>query len=166
MFVDACAIVSLIAGEPTAADYAAALQQSKSSWTSALAAWEAIIVLARPGQLNCSFRDAEDFVVEWLEARDIALREPPSPREVLAHAVAAAQKHGVGKRALSNLDCFCYAYAKATNEPLLMLDARLRATDVATSPVSLGDGPRPARSAPPHGTSLTAPRAALVVKVA
>ena len=46
MFVDACAIVSMIAGEPTAADYAAALDQSKSSWTSVLAAWEAIIVLA------------------------------------------------------------------------------------------------------------------------
>ena len=91
MFVDACAIVSLVAGEPTAADYAAALQQSKPSWTSALAAWEAIIVLARPDQLNCSFRDAEGFVVEWLEARDIALREPPSPREVLAHAVAVAE---------------------------------------------------------------------------
>jgi ribonuclease VapC len=134
MFVDACAIVSLIAGEPTAADYATALQQSKSSWTSALAAWEAIIVLARPDQLNCSFRDAEDFVVEWLEARDIALREPPSPREVLAHAVAVAEKHGVGRRALSNFDCFHYAYAKTTNEPLLTLDERLRATDVATRP--------------------------------
>ena len=134
MFVDACAIVSLVAGEPTAADYAAALQQSKSPWTSALAAWEAIIVLARPDQLNCSFRDAEDFVVEWLEARDIALREPPAPREVLAHAVAVAEKHGVGKRALSNLDCFHYAYAKATNEPLLTLDAHLRATDVVARP--------------------------------
>lgn len=134
MFVDAGAIVSLVAGEPTAADYAVALERSKSSWTSALAAWEAIAVLARPDQLNCGFRDAEDFVVEWLEARDIALREPRSPREVLAHAVAVAEKHGVGKRALSNLDCFHYAYAKTTNEPLLTLDARLRATDVATRP--------------------------------
>jgi ribonuclease VapC len=134
VFIDACAIVSLIAGEPTAAGYAAALAQSKSPWTSALAAWEAIIVLARPDQLDCAFRDAEDFVVEWLEARDIALREPPSPREVLAHAVAVAEKHGVGKRALSNFDCFHYAYAKAANEPLLTLDARLRATDVATRP--------------------------------
>jgi ribonuclease VapC len=69
-----------------------------------------------------------------LEERGIQLRYPPSPREVLAHAVAVAEKHGVGKRALSNLDCFHYAYAKTTNEPLLTLDARLRATDVATRP--------------------------------
>jgi ribonuclease VapC len=45
-----------------------------------------------------------------------------------------AEKRGVGKRALSNFDCFHYAYARATNEPLLTLDARLRATDVATRP--------------------------------
>jgi ribonuclease VapC len=134
MFVDACAIVSLIAGEPTAASYAAALEQSKSPWTSTLAAWEAIIVLARPGQLSCGFRAAEDFVVEWLEERGIQLRESPSARQVLAHAVAVAEKHGVGKRALSNFDCFHYAYAKTAGEPLLTLDARLRATDVATLP--------------------------------
>ena len=41
-------------------------------------------------------------MVEWLEARDIALRDPPSPRETLAYAVAVAEKHGLGKRALSN----------------------------------------------------------------
>ena len=45
-----------------------------------------------------------------------------------------AEKHGVGKRALSNFDCFHYAYAKTTNEPLLTLDERLRATDVVTRP--------------------------------
>jgi ribonuclease VapC len=134
MFVDACAIVSIMTGERTAAAYAAALHASDAAWTSPLAAWEAIIVLSRPDQLNCRYSRAESVVLEWLEARGIALREPPSPREVLAHAVAVAEKHGVGKRALSNLDCFHYAYAKATNEPLLTLDARLRATDVATRP--------------------------------
>jgi ribonuclease VapC len=134
MFVDACAIVALIAGEPAATDYAAALEQTKSPWTSALAAWEAILVLARPGQLNCRFGEAEAFVVEWLEARDIELREPPAPREVLTHAVAVAEKHGVGKRALSSLDCFHYAYAKTAGATLLTLDERLRATDVATRP--------------------------------
>jgi ribonuclease VapC len=134
MFVDACAIVSIMTRERTAAAYEAALDASRAAWTSPLAAWEAIIVLSRPDQFDCRFSTAEKVVLEWLEARDIALREPPSPREVLAHAVAVAEKHGVGKRALSNLDCFHYAYAKATNEPLLTLDARLRATDVATRP--------------------------------
>ncbi|HKN30119.1 MAG TPA: PIN domain-containing protein [Roseiarcus sp.] len=94
----------------------------------------AIIVLSRPDQLNCRFPEAEGAVVEWLEARDIALREPPSPRGILAHAIVVADEHGVGKRALSNFDCFHYAYAKAAGEPLLTLDRRLRATDVETRP--------------------------------
>lgn len=106
MFVDACAIVSIMAGEDSAAAYEEALSRATAAWTSALAAWEAIIVLSRPDQLDCRFTEAEGAVVEWLEARDIALRDPPSPRETLAHAVLVAEKHGIGKRALSNFDCF------------------------------------------------------------
>ncbi len=134
MFVDACAIVSIMAGEDSAPDYETALAEAADAWTSPLAAWEAIIVLSRPDQLACRFTEAEGAVVEWLEARDIALREPPSPRKILTHAVAVAERHGVGKRALSNFDCFDYACAKAAGEPLLTLDSRLRATDVETRP--------------------------------
>src|SRR5580704_19172729 len=130
MFVDACAIVSIMAGEDSATAYEDALSGASAAWTSALAAWEAVIVLSRADQLNCRFVEAEGAVIEWLEARGIAMRDPPSPRETLAHAVAVAEKHGVGKRALSNFDCFHYAYAKASKEPLLTLDRRLRATDV------------------------------------
>ena len=58
-----------------------------------------------------------------------------SPRVLAyAYAVAVAEAHGVGKRELSNFDCFHYAYAKAAGEPLLTLDRRLRATDVETRP--------------------------------
>ncbi len=93
-----------------------------------------LIVLSRPDQLACRFTEAENAVVEWLEARDIALREPPSPRKILAHAVAVAERHGVGRRALSNFDCFHYACARAAGEPLLTLDRRLCGMDVETRP--------------------------------
>ena len=53
---------------------------------------------------------------------------------LLAHAVAVAERHGIGKRALSNFDCFHYAYAKAAGAPLLTLDKRLRQTDAPTEP--------------------------------
>ena len=69
-----------------------------------------------------------------LEPRDIALRDPPLPGRVLAHAVAVADRHGVGQRALSNFDCFHYAYAKTAGEPLLTLDRLLRSTDAETKP--------------------------------
>jgi len=134
MFVDACAIISMMAGEDMAGAHEAALLNSSSPCTSTLAAWEAIIVLSRPDQLNCRYGAAEAAVVEWLQARNIRLREPGSPRRVLSSAVAVAEKHGLGKRSLSNSDCFHYAYAKAMRTPLLTLDQLLRETDAETLP--------------------------------
>lgn len=135
MFVDACAIVSIFAGEDSARAYEDELDKARAAHTSALAAWEAIIVLSRPDQLACSYLDAHAVVTEWLDLRDIVLREADSPADVLLHAVAVAQAHGIGKRALSNLDCFHYAYAKTAGEPLLTLDSLLRETDLDTLPV-------------------------------
>ena len=134
MFVDACAIVSLIAGEDTANVYEEALDLAESAWTSTLAAWEAIVVLSRPNQLACRYSEAESVVTEWLQRRDIALREPGRPREVLALAVAVAEKYGLGKRALSNFDCFHYAYARTEAATILTLDRLLRETDADVQP--------------------------------
>jgi ribonuclease VapC len=134
MFLDACAIVSMITAEPTAPAYENALADVDEASTSILAAWEAIVILSRSDKLNVPFQEAEVVVLDWLDARAIPLREPASPRRVLALATEVAQKHGVGKRALSSLDCFHYAYAKALDQPLLTLDRRLRQTDVAALP--------------------------------
>ncbi|MDL2400786.1 type II toxin-antitoxin system VapC family toxin [Rhizobium mayense] len=134
MFVDACAIVSMMAGEDSAKAYEAALLDATSPSTSALAAWEAIIVLSRPDQLNCKYSEVEGAVLEWLDARNIRLQEPDSPRRVLSFAVAVAEKHGIGRRHLSNFDCFHYAYAKAMSTPLLTLDQLLRETDIDSVP--------------------------------
>jgi len=134
MFLDACAIVSMFAGEDTATAYEQALDTAPAPWTSPLAAWEAIIILSRPDQLNCRYSDSEAAVVEWLDARNIELRETTSARDVLTHAVAVAEKHGIGKRSLSNFDCFHYAYAKVADTPLLTFDRKLRETDIRSLP--------------------------------
>jgi ribonuclease VapC len=134
MFVDACAIVSIIAGENSAVAYENALATATDAFTSPMAAWEAIIVLSRPDQLNCLYHQAEQVVVEWLAARNISLRDPSTPARILTYAVAAAEQYGIGKRALSNFDCFHYAYAKAAGSPLLTLDQLLRNTDVDHAP--------------------------------
>lgn len=136
MFVDACAIVSIFAEEETAPAYEAALADAEAPFTSALAAWEAIIILSRPDQLGCSYRDAHGVVTEWLELRNIALRETALPTKVLSLAVEVAEDHGIGKRRLSNFDCFHYAYAKVAGQPLLTLDRLLRETDVETLPAN------------------------------
>jgi ribonuclease VapC len=134
MFVDACAIVSMIAGEESATAYESSLVNASEAFTSPMAAWEATIVLSRPDQLNCAFHQTERVVVEWLAERNIALRDASSPARILGYAVAAAERYGVGKRALSNFDCFHYAYAKATGCSLLTLDTLLRQTDVEHAP--------------------------------
>lgn len=134
MLVDACAIISMFAREESATAYEKALETASAPWTSALAAWEAIIILSRPDQLNCRYSQAEEAVLEWLDARNIELRESASARDALALAVAVAEKHGIGKRSLSNFDCFHYAYAKVSDSPLLTLDRKLRETDIKTLP--------------------------------
>jgi ribonuclease VapC len=134
MFVDACAIVSMMAGEDTASAYEAALAQADLAFTSPMAAWEAIIVLSRPDQLACRYSQAAGAVVEWLDARGVELREAGTPHEILKYAVEVAEAHGIGRRALSNFDCFHYAHAKAAGARLLTLDQLLRRTDVPTAP--------------------------------
>ncbi|TDK39450.1 PIN domain-containing protein [Rhizobium deserti] len=134
MFVDACAIISLMANEQTAESYEQALSIADTPFTSPLAAWEAIIVLSRPDQLNCRYSEAQGAVVEWLDARSIGICELGSPRDILSHAVAVAEKYGIGRRYLSNFDCFHYATARVAGQPLLTLDELLRQTDADTRP--------------------------------
>jgi ribonuclease VapC len=50
---------------------------------------------------------------------------------VLGYAVA--EKHGTGRRYLSNFDYFHYAYVKAMRQPLLTLDQLLH-TDIEVLP--------------------------------
>lgn len=134
MFIDACAMVAIIMREDDAGRYNEALVGATSSFTSSLAAWEALIVLARPDKLDCSYSDAADAVLDWLDGWGVELREPAHPRNVLTLAAAVAEKHGLGRRTLSNFDCFHYAHAKLAGAPLLTLDRLLRETDVETLP--------------------------------
>ncbi len=76
-------------------------------------------------------------MTEWLDARNIAIRHSASPRVLLSHAVRAAENYGIGRRYLSNFDCFHYAEAKTAGVPLLTLDNLLRATDIETQPPSV-----------------------------
>ncbi|WP_406854460.1 type II toxin-antitoxin system VapC family toxin [Alsobacter sp. KACC 23698] len=136
MYVDACAIIAIMADEESAEAYNEALRDAVSPWTSVLAAWEAIIVLASPGQLDCSYRQAEHALVDWMEERGIALRTASDLRAVLSHAVGVAEDYGIGKRRLSNFDCFHYAYAKEAGASLLTMDRLLRSTDIETIPAA------------------------------
>ena len=96
MFVDACAMVAVIMREDDAGRYNEALVGTISSFTSPLAAWEASIVLARPDKLDCSYSEAADVVLDWLDGWGVELRESVHPRNVLTLAATVAEKHGLG----------------------------------------------------------------------
>lgn len=64
MFVDACAIISIMANEETAAAYQEALRAATDPFTSPLAVWEAVLVISRPDQLNCPFSRALPVVTQ------------------------------------------------------------------------------------------------------
>jgi ribonuclease VapC len=134
MFLDACAIISIMTNEPSASKYALELSNSDESYTSALAAFEAVLVLSRPEKLNCTFLAAEIYVMRWLNAENIKFQESPSQREILGYAVAVAYDKGISRRSLNAFDCFHYAYAKALKMPLLTLDQKLRETDLICLP--------------------------------
>ena len=135
MFVDACAIVSLFVSEPDADAYDEALADASEPFTSALAVWEAVLILARPEKLEAPLPDTLGAVMQWLRERKIELRDAQaSPAEILSLAISAAVQQGVGKKRLSSFDCFHYAHAKAAGAPILTNDRLLRATDVAVAP--------------------------------
>jgi ribonuclease VapC len=135
MFVDACAIVSILSEEPDAAAYAAALQATADLCTSPMAAWEAVMILARPEKLDLTLALAETVVCEWLDSRQIIIMQPKmAPRDILALAVACAGQGKTGPHKLSGFDCFHYAHAKAEGGMMLTMDMGLRATDLTTRP--------------------------------
>lgn len=135
MFVDACAIVSILSGESDAASYANALTGASEPFTSALAAWEAIVVLSRPEKLGRPLPEMEQFVCEWLTSNQIALRSSQlAERDPLRHAIHALSAYGGGSNRLNALDCFHYAHAKAAGAPILTNDRLLRATDAHVAP--------------------------------
>lgn len=98
MMVDACALVAIVTSEPTAQAYDEALAAADDPWTSPLAAFEAVLVMARPEKLDRSYEDVAVVLLEFLSARGIALRNEGDPASILSHAVAAAALHGVGRR--------------------------------------------------------------------
>lgn len=134
MFLDACALVSVLSKEPEGPSYEDAIDRAEVRWTTALAAFEAILVLARPNKFGVRFSEVEAVMLEFLLEKRIELRDAGAPEAILRNAVMVADRHGTGKKKLSTLDCFHYAAAKAAGSPMLTLDKLLRETDVPTLP--------------------------------
>jgi ribonuclease VapC len=128
MFLDASAIIAIIARDSDAASLAARLGQAARVITSPIAVYEAVLGLARVG--NTSISDAASVLDQFLmeiDATMVAI-DAPCGRE----AITAFERFGKGRHpaALNLGDCFAYACAMTRDEPLLFKGNDFPQTDV------------------------------------
>lgn len=126
MIVDSSAMVAIIRGERDGARLAARLSESDSARMSAATLVELSIVIDRDSSPNSAALLDELFDRSGIEV-------VPFTAEQAAIARGAYQRFGKGSghRARLNLgDCFAYALAKETGEPLLFKGDDFSHTDI------------------------------------
>lgn len=128
MFVDASALVAILAAEPEAERFSLLLRDSESTATSVLASYEASLAVARIKVMTPS--QAGDIISLFNERHGV--EEMPLTRELLTTALGAFEKFGKGRhRAGLNMgDCFSYACAKMLKVPLLCKGEDFVHTDI------------------------------------
>jgi ribonuclease VapC len=131
MFVDASAIIAIIAQEDDWESLAARLAQASKIYVSPMAVWEAVVGLAREARIP--FEDAEallDRFVEETKAQMITISAA-----IGREAITASRLYGKGRhRANLNFgDCFAYACAQAYRLPLLFKGNDFVHTDITVA---------------------------------
>jgi len=128
MFVDASAIVAILADEPDATVLSAKLDAAGDAHTSAIVHYESVLGLARATKLPIA--EATDIVERF--ALSNALRNLAIDAIVAQAAVETFARYGKGRhRAGLNLgDCFAYACAKSLGVPLLCKGDDFPHTDI------------------------------------
>jgi len=128
MFVDASAIVGILAGESDAASLAGRLSRARAARTSATAVAEAAIALARIA--NSPPDDALGLVERFLIETKISIM----PIDLLTArlAIEGFVRFGKGRHpaALNFGDCFAYACARQIETPLLCKGNDFPRTDI------------------------------------
>jgi ribonuclease VapC len=129
MFVDASAIVAMLAGEDDAADLSGRFSRAESVTTSAVAVYEAVLGLARAQSISTS--DAETAIDDLLSHARAEII--PITAEIGRAAIRAFERFGRGRHParLNMGDCFAYACARALGVPLLFKGDNFALTDIA-----------------------------------
>jgi ribonuclease VapC len=128
MFVDASALVAIIAGEPDAAALERKLTVAEQRFTSPVATYEATLALARLG--NTRVAAAQNSLQRLLDHADIRLMSITP--EIGRIAIDAFARFGRGRHParLNMGDCFAYACARSLGVPLLAKGEDFPLTDV------------------------------------
>ena len=134
MFVDASAIVALLADEPEAGRISEVLTSAGESLTSPVAVLEAVLALARPDKFDLTVEAVQPIVLEFLEAQNIAIRDLPPAEETTILALSAAHRYRAGRHGLNLGDCLHYAAARSFRVPILATADEFRRTDLDVVP--------------------------------
>ena len=128
MFVDASALVAILASEDGADALLVKLEQAESRSTSSMALWETSVALGRQRQI--APMDAFKIVTAFLKQLPVEIE--PVRQEVGEIAVIAYQRFGKGRHpaGLNFGDCFAYACARHLNMPLLYKGDDFSKTDI------------------------------------
>lgn len=128
MFVDASAIIAILAGEEDAASLAERLEGASNVRVSAIALYEATVGLAR--KRDWSLEEAEGLVDEFV--RETGAVVVDIDRRIARTALGAFRRYGKGRHpaGLNMGDCFAYAFASSIEAPLLFKGNDFPRTDI------------------------------------
>lgn len=129
MIVDTSAIVAILRAEPEAAAFADAIESAGTRRMSAASYVEVGAVIDRAGDAIASRRVEELLAVSSIEIEAVTSSQARIAREAYRD-FGKGSGHPAG---LNFGDCFSYALAKATAEPLLFKGQDFRRTDVASA---------------------------------
>ena len=128
IFVDASAMISMMAGEPDADELADRLGAETQRLWSALSVWETIAGLCRT--YTFSVRSARTQVESFVELNGLKLVSIGERELDLATQAYAEFGKGRQPAALNMGDCFAYACAKANRATLLFTGDDFTKTDI------------------------------------
>lgn len=134
MFIDACALVAVLADEPESERVSAAIMSAKKRFTSPLAILETALALSRPDKFDLAIGQVEPLIMEFLDARAIEIRDLSPARRTTALSLHAANTYRKGRHGLNLADCIHYACAKYYRVPILATDDEFSETDLETVP--------------------------------
>jgi ribonuclease VapC len=128
MFLDASAVIAIIARESDAAALAGRLRQANEVYTSPIAVYEAVLGLVRIG--NAPIQDAQAVLDRFLE--EMRAQITPITAEIGRGALTAFKRYGRGRHpaGLNMGDCFAYACARTLDIPLLCKGDDFPLTDI------------------------------------
>ena len=131
MFLDASAVVVIIANEPQADDLCTKIEASTTKfYTSPLAVWESVAALARIMKVDTKLVQP---IVDAFH-RELGVTSVDINHQMALVALEAFSRYGKGSVHAAGLnmgDCFSYAAAKACKVPLLSIGNDFWHTDLA-----------------------------------